>query len=566
MDKLALMEEAYKRGILPENKKPLFDEAVRRGLIKTNANNAPKTARTAQQQPPVDDVPQWGRDNPNFYGAYGAAKGVVDTAVNTVEGLGKAAINLPGSTLHVLNETGKAILHPFDTAQAMGEVVTGGLQKLVPGEQENEQQFNAVVDFYKNRYGDLAGLKTAIEERPAEVLADISAIATMGGAAVPRSAGAVKTALQTVGKAADPLNMTTSAAKAIAKPAASKAGELTRQVVGTTTGAGPEAINQALKGEGLTSKSSDFVKAMREGVQGEDILTDAMDALSKVKENRATAYQKQLAKVAENKTAIDLRPIKGKLESLMKNYGIKRTPDGELDFSRSTLSTKAHNDVASIINRVDEWGTQAGDNTALGLDTLKRQLDDLYTDTNNGRAFITSLKNEVKGTIIRNVPDYAKLVGDYEAVSGPIKEIERALSLNNRAMMDTSIKKLQSAMRENFKFRNDLLQQLQEMSGRNLSATIAGGEMSQLIPKGLVGKLVGGSGVVSGQMLNPYFISLAAVSSPRVMGEFLNTLGYSRNQARKVVEAAKKANAFTAGKRSVVGSAAVAQEQAKANP
>jgi hypothetical protein len=136
---LELLKEAYNRGILPENKKALYNEAVKRGLISDSdlpdkisdksidfqgmsksildqynsgqqeASEKPMSVasmsgsgglieRPQQPQPEQPPVPQWFQDSPNLYGAYGASKAILEKVVTpVVEGVSTMAGGIVGS-------------------------------------------------------------------------------------------------------------------------------------------------------------------------------------------------------------------------------------------------------------------------------------------------------------------------------------------------------------------------------------------------------------------------------------------------------------------------------------
>src|SRR3990167_5598809 len=142
-------------------------------------------------------TPEWAAKSPNLYGVYGAAKETALTA-------GRFAKNLPGDTAQIVGDVGTLLTTktPVDVGMDIGKVATGAVGKLIPGEQPYEQDFNALVDVYKNKYGSLENLKKTIETKPAEFLMDLTAAAGGGGAALKQTGKltGVK-ALETAGKA-----------------------------------------------------------------------------------------------------------------------------------------------------------------------------------------------------------------------------------------------------------------------------------------------------------------------------------------------------------------------------
>mgnify|MGYP001558657421 CR=1 FL=1 len=71
----------------------------------------------------------------------------------------KAAGNLPSSALGL----GKSILglvsRPLETMQGAGTLLAGGIEKLIPGKQKDEEVFDALTQSLKERYGSLENLQ-----------------------------------------------------------------------------------------------------------------------------------------------------------------------------------------------------------------------------------------------------------------------------------------------------------------------------------------------------------------------------------------------------------------------
>ncbi len=83
----------------------------------------------------------------------------------------------------LIGDVAQAALHPIQTLQGVGGVILGGAQKLIPGEQQNEKQFNAVGDLYKKRYGGAENIATTVAEDPIGFLSDVAMGAGAVGAA-----------------------------------------------------------------------------------------------------------------------------------------------------------------------------------------------------------------------------------------------------------------------------------------------------------------------------------------------------------------------------------------------
>jgi len=174
--------------------------------------------------------------------------------------------------------------------------------------------------------------------------------------------------------------------------------------------------------------------------------------------------------------------------------------------------------------------------TPLGLDTLKRQLDDFYSKSKNSRSLVANLRDGVKKLIVDKVPEYADMTKGYTEATELIDELEHTLSLGKKPMIDTTMRKLTSTMRDNFTFRTELLHQLQNATGENLESAIAGYNLSSMAPQGGFGKLTSGS-LTAGMLahvLSPHYLAILAMSSPRIVGESLRALGIGARYVNRI--------------------------------
>jgi hypothetical protein len=113
---------------------------------------------------------------------------------------GLALKNAPASAWRLAQNMGEAIMHPLDTARAVGDVVVGlkrkGQRMFDPDlpVEPQEQAVDALAQYAKDRYGSASGIKNTLAYDPVGALADASTFLTGG-------AGATK-ALTTAGKVA----------------------------------------------------------------------------------------------------------------------------------------------------------------------------------------------------------------------------------------------------------------------------------------------------------------------------------------------------------------------------
>lgn len=336
------------------------------------------------------------------------------------------------------------------------------------------------------------------------------------------------------------------------------AGKVIKPVLGKLSGVGENAVNEAIQSgvKGTRSinpmkSTTEFDKALRGNTSGEEIVSNARTALNGLKEQRATAYQTKLTEVEKNIQPIDLRPLKLDTIDLMSKYNVK-VKNGKIDTSRIAMGKTGRNDISDIIETVSSWGSKPGDNTPLGLDTLKRQLDDFYSDSSQARQFVTVLRNKVKDTITTAVPEYAEMTKGYAEATKLIKDVESGLmmkkqGLSGRITADQTLRRLTSAMKDNFELRKDLVDILGAKGNEDLSGQIAGYTMNTAIPRGLAGTGPALAGQAAyAHFVNPSFWPVLAASSPRVQGEFLRLFGKGLAEGKRLAPMAGAAARQTA--------------------
>lgn len=317
-----------------------------------------------------------------------------------------------------------------------------------------------------------------------------------------------------------------------------------RESVGLSTGTGGSVITQAYKSakEGGAGGQA-FKEALRGRGSEEQLVLQARDALDTIVAERSAAYKKQRAILDTGERAVDtIEPIINAFNKQLEDYGVTFTKGGRPDFSRSPGLGRYEKDLGAMSKVLADWGSKEGDFTVIGIDNLKQVLDDFRIGSSDSRkfdAFVTNLRNQAK-TLIKNKPGYQKLVKDYEESTGLIKEIQRGLSLGDKASVDTAFRKLTSSLRTNNEFRKQLVEELDRITEGKLLGGIAGQQLSQAFPRGLVKPLgaVGGVATLAatgGGALIPLILA-ALTTSPRLVGEILRLLGMTVGQISKLMK------------------------------
>ena len=305
-----------------------------------------------------------------------------------------------------------------------------------------------------------------------------------------------------------------------------KVGSGIANFLGITTNASPQAIKEAYR----SGKEAvpDFGQAISKKVSGEDVVDAVKKAAANMKQARGVAYRERLKDISKMSGEIDMAPVHKRLSELMRAFNINRAGDGALDFSRSSLDASEVGKVGNVIDRVLAWGSRQGDTKPLMMDTLKQQVDDAMSTnlTKNSRAFVAGLRDSIKKSIIDQVPEYATMTEEYAKATRAINEAEKALSVRPGNMPETSLGKVINALKEDKEFRAKALDVLQEYTGQDLRALVAGKELSPYIPKGQLGALTRVGVLGAGVPFHPALAgALAPLASPHAVGRMAQGFG-----------------------------------------
>jgi hypothetical protein len=366
-----------------------------------------------------------------------------------------------------------------------------------------------------------------------------------GGAATGGAAGALSTG--------DLKGAETGAMVGGALPIAGKlvqgAGSLAKKAIGGTTGVGEEALTQAFQaGKAGGQAAKDFTGGMRGTSNMDDVLQMAKQNLDAMGQQKQAAYRQGMAGVKADKTVLDLTNVDKAVNDAV----------GMATFKGQVKNEKAAQALSQIKGEVDNWkGLDPAEfHTPEGLDALKQKiggiLEEIPYEQKTARSAAGKVYDSLRGEISKQAPEYSKVMKDYSEASETIKQIEKALSLNPKASIDTSMRKLQSLMRNNvntnYGQRTQLADALRQAGGQDFMPSLAGQALSSAMPRGIQSALsgTGGAGLaLTGNI--PAAAGLAAVSSPRLMGEAFYGAGKATGAINPaIIEALRNAGYKTA--------------------
>ena len=460
--------------------------------------------------------------------------------------------NFANSAVNVAKGIAHTVMHPIQTAEDIGTIGKGIMQKvgLMSGK-DAVPAADAVGDALINRYGSWDAIKKTVHEDPVGFMMDLSA--GIGGAGlVGKAAGAGEAAnvVSKFGQAIDPLSI---AARATAPIVKGVANNVIAPALGVTTGAGSEAIRVAAKAgaEGGDAAQA-FVGGLTRQTDASTIVNEAKAAVGQLRQERGAEYTKAMAGVKADNTVLNFDKID---EAVDKVSQVKQ-------FKGQDLSPTTAGVRADMLQAVNDWRTLPAEqfHTVEGMDALKQKLGDIYEGTQPGtpeRKVAGEIYNSVRQTIIDQAPEYAKIMKGYEEASDLIREMEKTLSLNPKATIDTQLRKLTSVLRDNvntnYGRRAELVDFLTRSGAPNLIQRIAGESLKPIAPKGL-GRVFGGleglgllHGLSAGTGVAPAIAGLAA-SSPALVGSAAFGAGTLARPAAKAAARGFGNTAFQLGR------------------
>ncbi len=476
---------------------------------------------------------------------YLQSKGLVPASTNVqnnVEGAqlhdtGSFAGNVVNSAGNLLSGVGQAIVHPIDTVTNIGKGIIGTGEYLGAAVTGGPKPTGEAADvaanignFIKQRYGSLEAAKTTAYQDPIGFLADASLVLGGAGGAIGRAGevskvGEIAKAGEMIGRAGDVANPFTIAGKVstpILRPVGEFLGNQVANMLGTTTGVGGSSIrgvfNAAKEG------NPEAMQAVRGSVGADQIIEDAQNAFNKLKQNKNITYQQQLQKVKSVAGEVDYQPAVEEFRKQLTNNGIT-VKSGELQFenARGFQSSGEQAILQNVYDKMERWGDMPSNTTLYGLDTLKQQLGE-FVEMSNGKskALIASTKTALSD-ILKQSDEYKNLVEPYESTSRLIDEIRTDLMSKNP---ETALKKLTQAVKQDNEYRQSLIEELNKVSQQDIMAELSGLNMSKLVNTGKLSTFL----EMGTAFLHPHLWPILLASSPRIVAEFMNTLGYSAKQ------------------------------------
>jgi hypothetical protein len=457
---------------------------------------------------------------------------------------GGAIMNLPGSLYQLGSDLVGAAINPIDTASTIIDLGAGALQEALPeslvkaiGEHpESRELARNVGQMYVDRYGGIEQAKRTFATDPAGFIGDLATIFGVGGAIAPGRAGAGLT------RAAAAIEPTGAIARGVSN-VAGKVGPVTAAALGVSTGVGTTPIREAFEAGREGGERGEMLRTQMRGQGDPLVVVDAAkEGLAQMRQRMTQRYRGQMQEVGKANEPIQMNRM----------MEIARQAMDRATYGDQIIDQNAAKAIAAAQEKITQWARldPALYHTAEGVDALKRSvgsiIDSIPLEQRNARAAVQGIYDQIRAEISSQAPIYAEAMKDYSQASELIKEIERTLSLNSKASVDTQLRKLQSVMRDNVQTnygqRASLTEQLQASGGVPFRAGLAGQSLAPIAPRGAARFGMGPLTVQQAASGNlPTAAAMAAGSSPRLAGEAAYLTGQAAGAGQRIAAPLKTA-------------------------
>ena len=455
----------------------------------------------------------------------------------------QAILNAPSSARQLLNDIITPILSPIQTAKDLTALGSSVVNLIRPGEQGNEELAKQVGKFFADRYGGLENIKQTFATDPMGLLSDVSILLT-GGATLAPKASATANVLSKASKIASPIE--TAGGYGIGK-SAQLGGEVAKSVSGVLTGTGKGALNTAIqtgKNYGAApfgifatkqakQKQKDFIDALTGKTSPESIVVDLEKAVSDLKKSTRIDYQKKLA-------GLNLQDIKIQPSQIAQQFNEfirkEKTKGGTTRFGAST-----NNFLETIYKELNEISKNPAKHTAADFHQLKFKIDDMLPKdlTTQTSRVNMELAGIIDNAIASKSSGYLDMNKAYSTAKKLETKLIKELGLGDKKNATKTINQLLSVLKDQnltqYGARLDTLKTLDNITKNNIFEKLAGTQLSNVVPAGLVGRQAMGVGIavpiaeslMTGSPVpeTSRVLPGLAITSPKLVGQVGNIAG-----------------------------------------
>lgn len=331
-------------------------------------------------------------------------------------------------------------------------------------------------------------------------------------------------------------------AQAIGRVSAKGTGFVASELTGKLTGTSQETVAQAFNAARAGGKDLDtFTATLRGKVTPEQIVNNMRESVSLVSQNNSAAFRETLNELSNN--VVSTQPAKDNFRKTLESTGIVVNEDGSLNFANNKLRNvkEAQDKITLAWREVNNMPPQMTlgeiDTTRQAVKAIKSIAGD-QPAANLGNMIIEDATRSVR-LAGEQVDGYGKMLDNFGETSEFLRELEEGLSAGDSATIDKAYRRIATTLKTNNEQRAALVQELDNATGGALLSQVAGQQLSETLPRGLVGTyvapIVAGGTIVGG--VSPAILPSLLLASPRAVGEFARALGLGAAKTDALIDA-----------------------------
>lgn len=307
-----------------------------------------------------------------------------------------------------------------------------------------------------------------------------------------------------------------------------------RKILGTTTGAGSDVLDRALKNPDAVSEA---VKKYSDDGSRMALVESAKESISEFLSRRSQKFGEGTSKLTL-KAPIRKGDVLNAFENAIESFN-GNIDNGSLKFNNTTLTASDRADLEKFWTEFQSWQ----DFTPKGVDNLRQMIGNHMDDfraTNNSRANVVlgKLKKFVTSELESKGSGYSEILKDYGNETRLAQNLLSELNLKGNAKPSTQINSILKIFKKDPQVMKDLYtimgkekadELLNELSGAILSNWLpASGKLNNLVREG--GAVAGLGSAFAGIVNAPAAIAGAASVSPRIVGKGARLTGKAIQQ------------------------------------
>lgn len=329
---------------------------------------------------------------------------------------------------------------------------------------------------------------------------------------------------------------------AIGRASAKLAGRGTTELTGKLTGTSQETVEQAFLAARQGGKDLDaLTNALRGKTTPEKLVNNLRESVSLVSQNRSQLFKDTLEELGDN--VVSTQPAKENFKNTLKSVGIAIRDDGSLDFANNKLRN-VPNAQAKITQAWSEINRMPDSLSIKDLDTTRQAVKSIASiagdepSANLGNMIIEDATRSVR-LAGEQVDGYGKMLDNFGETSEFLDELSKGLASGEKSTVDQAYRRIATTLKTNNEQRMALVKELDEATGGALLSEISGQQLSEALPRGLVGTYLApvvAGGAIAGGASSAILPGLL-LASPRAVGEFARALGIGAAKTDALIDA-----------------------------